>query len=124
MFRAVKYYLMTRVYQKAKGNLIVVLLSLMALIIVTMLFGDLIAVTGEGSRYVLVGAKWIVILSLLALIVYHLGRIVRVLPFAGEEPARSSDPRKTKLIEKERLVSRSERIFEKYRNTIKQGVKE
>jgi len=115
MFRAVKYYLMTRVYQKAKSNLIVVLLSLIALIIVTMLFSDPIAVTGEDSRYVLVAAKWIVILLLLAVIAYHLSRIIRVLPFSGEEPARSSDHRKMKLIEKERLVSRSERIYAKYR---------
>jgi len=124
MVRAIKYYLMTRVYQKAKGNLIIVLLSLVALILATMLFGDLIAVAGNGSRYVLVAAKWIVILSLLAVITHNMSKIVRVLPFAGEKPARSSDHRKMKLIEKERLVSRSERILEKYRNTTKQGAKE
>ena len=80
------------------------------------LFSDLITMT--ENKLGLVVAKWITLLFLLGVIVVNIQQTFKGIqyPFQKEKYDQPADLRKEKILSKEKLVSRSDLILNKYRN--------
>ncbi len=118
MFKIAKYYLLLNLYQRAKGNIIAIVVSVFAMIFIAYLFGDLIAMAEGSSKYGLVTIKWLILFLLMVVIVFNLRKTVKKLsiPFAKEGKEPTHDVKKERILTKEHLVSRSDLILNKYRN--------
>jgi len=115
MFKIAKYYFLLSLYQKTKRNILAIMLFTMLFLVSSYIFTDLIAMAEEKLGLVL--AKWTVILILLAVIAFNVSQIYKALPtlFKQKEKAQRVDSKKEKIISKERLLSRSDMIINKYR---------
>ena len=62
--------------------------------------------------------KWAVLLLLLAVMGFHLIQIYKrfPLPFSKDDPSIATDARRDKIVSKEHLVSKHNRILNKYRH--------
>ena len=118
MFRAAKYYLIVRVYKRAKYSIAAILISIAMLILTSIFFSDLMSLSGDGSGYIYLFIKWAIWLVLLGIIIYHTMKITGVIssPFSKEEKTKTPDIKKENIIAKDILLSRSDRILNKYRS--------
>ena len=118
MFKLAKYYMLLNLYKRAKKNIIAILTSLVAMIFVSYIFSDIIGVIDSSSRYGFVAMKWLLLLGLVWVIVFNVRKMLKTisLPFKSGGNDGVIDERKEKLLAKEQLMSRSDRIVEKYRN--------
>ena len=116
MFKLAKYYFLLNIYQKRKRNLIAIVISLLLLVVTSYLFSDLIIMA--ENKLGLVVAKWIILLFMLAVIVVNIRQIFTGIqyPFQTEKYDQPVDLKKEKILSKEKLVSRSDLILNKYRN--------
>lgn len=91
------------------------MLLTMLFLVSSYMFTDLIAMADEKLGLVIV--KWIVILILLAVITFNVSQIYKALPtpFKKEKKDQIVDSKKERIISKERLLSRSDMIINKYR---------
>jgi len=115
MFKLAKYYFIFTLLGQSKRNILAFVVSLALFIIAVNIFSDLIAIS--HSRETLIMAKWIVLLLLLAVMAYHLMQIYKRarLPFTKEDASAEVDVRRERIVSKEHLVSKQERILNKYR---------
>lgn len=118
MFKLAKYYMLLNLYKKGKKNIIVIVASLVAMIFVSYIFSDIIGMIDSSSRYGFVAIKWLLLLGLVWIIVFNVRKMMKTisLPFECEGNDGMIDERKEKILAKEQLMSRSDRIVEKYRN--------
>ena len=115
MFGLFRYFAFAQLYKRTRRSFVVLGISLATLIVTGHLVGDFAAAAHGGMRYLLLAFKWAVILGLLALIGRSLLSILSVAaePFQKRAPA-AVDERKDRMMGKERLQSRSDRILQRY----------
>ena len=116
MFRLAKYYILLNLYRRAKKNIVSMVVSLLTMGFVSFIFSDIIEVARNSSQFGLIAIKWLTLLSLFAVIIFNLLKIMKIASVPFEDKDRVPDERKEKLLAKEHLKSRSDLIFEKYRS--------
>jgi len=118
MFKLAKYYFLFNWYQKTKRNMIAIMVFFVLFLVSIYMFDDLIAMADDKFELVII--KWIVILIFLSAIVCNMVKLLKVVPvpFKKEESDVVADKRKEKIIAKERLLSRSDLIINKYRDNV------
>ncbi len=118
MFKLAKYYMLANIYKRAKFSVLVVFASVVAMVVISLVFADLVVMSTGSVKALIVGAKWILLFTLLGLTFFHLRKIVRSssLPF-GEDASVPVvvDEKKERVMEKIKLHSRSDLIMDKYR---------
>lgn len=125
MFKVFKYLFVANLYKRAKKSIILFFASFIALILVTLIMNDVIAVASGMSVYMLLLSKWIMILLLLAFIGFYGIKIVNIAfaPFSSNSDnddtskiliISSTDSKKAKILNKEQLHTKSDLIIQKY----------
>jgi len=116
MFKLAKYYLLANIYKRAKVSVLVVLVSVVAMVVISLVFADLIAMNAGSDKVLMVSTKWILLFTLLGLTVLHLRKIVKGASFPfGEDTSVVVDEKKERVMTKTELHSRSDVIMNKYR---------
>ena len=117
MFKLSKYYVIVNTYKKTKFSVWVIVGSLVAIVITSLIFSDLVAMTDGAGKGLMIGLKWLILFSLLAAMAFHLRKIFKSisLPFANESVV--VDEKKECVMKKAVLKSRSDIILDKYRKT-------
>lgn len=119
MFKMAKYYMFLKLYRNAKRNVLLVLLSIILFIVSAFVFADLMVMAQGNEKYTFLMAKWVLLLSILAAIVWNTSVALKKVrqSFSIESKQIVKDVRKEKLLSKERLHSKQDLILKKYRNT-------
>ena len=118
MFKLAKYYVLANIYKRAKFSVLSVLTSLAAMMVLTFVFSDLLAMSEGSMKIVLVVVKWILLLGLLGFALLHMLKIASKVSFSfGEKNTVEVviDEKKERVMEKTKLRNRSEIIMDKYR---------
>lgn len=118
MFKIVKYYILLKIYQRAKKNIIAVIISGFLLVLSSYIFSDLIDIA-DDSRYGLIVVKWILLLLLWSIIVFNMVKLFKAIPrpLKKEKKNTVQDTRKGRILHKKHLRSRSEIILNKYKSS-------
>ena len=89
---------------------------MVAMVVVSLVFSDLIAMNAGSDKALMVSTKWILLFTLLGLTVLHLRKIVKGASFPfGEDTSVVVDEKKERVMTKTELHSRSDVIMNKYR---------
>jgi hypothetical protein len=114
MFRMARYLLLLKLFQRVKANLIAAAVSLLLLAVSMLVMGDVVAVADASERSALLLFKWVLVLLFLLVMGCNAVKILKAAlsPFASEKPL--PDPKRERILGKERLRSRKELIFDKY----------
>lgn len=117
MFKIAKYYFLLHWFQGAKRNLIAIMVLIVLFVMAIFVFNDLISMFETKTMLVL--AKWIVLLFLLAVMVFNVKQVFTAVsvPFVKKDLDKKIDVKLEKILDKKHLLGRSERIFNKYRDT-------
>lgn len=121
MFKTLKYLLLANLYTKAKRSFIALFISIVSLILVTFIMGDIISVTSGISLYMLIALKWFMVLAILGFIAFSILKIINIAtsPFSKDTVVRTkailaADMKREKILNKEKLFTKSDSILEKY----------
>lgn len=121
MFKTLKYLLLANLYSKAKSSFIALFISVVSLILVTFVMGDIIGVASGMALYSLIALKWFMVLAILSFIAFNILKIINVAttPFAKATTVREVvipevDKKREKILNKEKLFTKSDSILEKY----------
>ena len=116
MFKLAKYYVLVTIYKRAKFSVLMALASVVAMVVISLVFADLVEMNTGSGKALMVSAKWILLFTLLGLTVLHLSKIVKSVSFYfGEDDSEVVDEKKGRVMEKIKLRSRSDVIMDKYR---------
>ena len=125
MFKALKYLLYASLYQKAKSSFIILLVSTVVLVVGSFMMNDIIGVSSGITLYMLMMAKWVLIITMLGLISFSLLKIINIAmnPFssktATQEVVNVTEPvvdtKKENILNKEQIFTKSEMILQKYK---------
>lgn len=111
MFKFLKYLFLIRLYKKAKKSFFILFISIMLVLLVSFVSKDLISVA--ENVYVVIVLKWIMILILWGFIVHSIYKIINISSHLFGTNYKQ-ETKKTYILEKEKLLSKSERIIQKY----------
>ncbi|MEN4046978.1 hypothetical protein [Sulfurimonas sp. NWX367] len=113
MLRILKYLYLANFYRKTKSHIGILILYGVVLLLVSLIMNDLISVSQESVAYFMLLIKWVIVFALLWLIVLKIIRIFTMAsqPFSKEK---KTDSKKGHLLSKEKLLTQSEQIMEKY----------
>lgn len=121
MFKTLKYLLLANLYTKAKRSFIALFISIVSLILVTFIMGDIISVTSGISLYMFIALKWFMVLAILGFIAFSILKIINIAtsPFSKDtvvhtEAILEADIKREKILNKEKLFTKSDSILEKY----------
>lgn len=121
MFKTLKYLLLANLYTKAKRSFIALFISIVSLMLVTFIMGDIISVTSGISLYMLIALKWFMVLAILGFIAFSILKIINIAtsPFSKDtvvhtEAILEADMKREKILNKEKLFTKSDSILEKY----------
>ncbi|EDZ63133.1 hypothetical protein SMGD1_2054 [Sulfurimonas gotlandica GD1] len=121
MFKALKYLLLANLYSRAKRSFIALFISVVSLILITFIMGDIISVSSGVSLYSLIIAKWFIVLAVLGFIVFNILKIINIAtsPFTKETTVHTVvtsevDMKREKILNKEKLFTKSDSILKKY----------
>ena len=116
MLKILKYIFVANLYKKAKKSFVMLFIYVVALILLNLIFDDILSITTGAGMYILLLTKWVVILSLLSLIGFSILKIINVatntFEVKKEQPAK--DMKKDRILAKEKLLSKSDLILQKY----------
>lgn len=122
MLRFFKYMYVLSVLKRSKLNIVVLVSLLLVLMLGIMIFNDLISVYESKSIYLYLLAKWVFIVFMLALIIATFAKIIHIAinPLKSKDNAKESDvdKKKQKLVEKEKLLTKSDLIMKRYRQNM------
>ena len=118
MFKFAKYYVLVNLYKRTNKNIVRVLLSVLLMVLVSYLFADIILVAGEENSYVFLSLKWMILLISIFVIVLNTHKVIKIVssPFFKEITEAEIDVKKERILAKKHLMTKSERIIEKYRS--------
>ncbi len=118
MFKIVKYYFLLNIYQRAKRNIIAVIISGFLLVLSSYIFNDLIDIA-DDSKYGLIIVKWILLLLLWSIIAFNIVKVLNAIPRPLKKENKNivRDTRKESILHKEHLISRSGIILNKYKSS-------
>ncbi len=105
--------MLVNLYKRAKKNIMGVLLSVLMIVLVSYLFADFIVIASEENSYGLLALKWLILLVLIFVIVLNIRQVVKV---ASSPFGREIDVKKERILAKEKLMTKSDRIIAKYRS--------
>jgi len=121
MFKAIKYLLLANLYSRAKRSFLALIIAIVSLILITFIMGDFISVASGMPLYSLIIAKWLIVLALMGFIAFSILKIINIAtaPFTKETKAKAVntskvDTKKERILNKEKLFTRSDSILEKY----------
>jgi len=119
MFRIAKYYMLIGLYKRAKKNIVSIVMAILVMIFTSYLFADIIALSGEKYSYGFLVLKWFILLSAMIVIVVNIRKVMKIAsrPFSSEVIEPAIDTRKEKILAKEKIMTRSDLIMEKYRSS-------
>jgi len=115
MFRVFRYLFLVTLYKKAKKSFIILLFSIVTLPLISFMINDFIKVSKSSDVYMFIVLKWTIIITLISLIIYNILKIINIAinPFNEEK----QELKKTYILEKEKLLTKSEKILQKYMKT-------
>ncbi len=110
--------MLVNLYKRAKKNIMGVLLSVLMIVLVSYLFADFIVIASEENSYGLLALKWLILLVLIFVIVVNIRQAVKIVssPFSRETNEAEIDVKKKRILMKEKLMTKSDRIIAKYRS--------
>ena len=116
MLKVFKYLFLANLYRKAKKSFVMLAVYIISLVLLSFIFNDLIGVATGMVIYVLIFVKWIFILALLTLIAFTLLKIFSHAssPFENKDDEKIVDSKKTRILSKEILSTKSDLILQKY----------
>lgn len=119
MFKIVKYYMLLSLYRRVKKNIIVIVISVLIMILTSYIFIDLIEMLDKSNKFGFIAIKWLILILLFVVIVVNMLKIMKTLsePFGKEQNDQVLDETKERILAKKYLMSRSDLILRKYRNT-------
>ena len=125
MFKALKYLLYMSLYKKAKSSFIMLLISTVVLVVGSCMMNDIIGISSGMTLYILMLAKWVLIIAMLGLFSFSLLKIINIAmnPFSSktEEPTVIKvtepvvDTKRENILNKEQIFTKSEMILQKYK---------
>jgi len=116
MFKVFKYLFLINLYKKAKKSFVMLFVYVISLMLISFIMNDLISVATGITVYLFLLVKWIIIFFLLILISFSVMKILNVArnPFEKKESVVKKDSKKNRIIEKEKLSTKSDLILQKY----------
>ena len=121
MFKTLKYLLLANLYNRAKRSFIALFISVVSLILVTFIMGDIISVASGIALYSLIALKWLMVLAILGFIAFNILKIINIAttPFAKTTTVQAVvtaelDMKREKILNKEKLFTKSDSILDKY----------
>jgi len=124
MFKTIKYLFLASLYRKAKKSFMMLFVYVILLILFNFIIDDIINIASSELVYILLLIKWVVVLSLLSFIAFHLLKIFNIAtnPFEAKSTDKeiddtkqtSSDIKKERILHKEKLFTQSDLIMQKY----------
>lgn len=124
MFKTLKYIFLASLYKKAKKNFKMLFIYIIALILINLIVDDLMGVTTNLTIYILLAIKWSSTFVLWYLIGHNIFKIFNMAtnPFEQKEDlatqsvddTTSSDSKKKRILDKDKLLTKSDLIIQKY----------
>ena len=121
MFKALKYLLLANLYSRAKRSFISLLVCIVSLVLVTFIMSDIIGVASGMTLHLLIIIKWLLVIGLMGFILFNMLKIINIAttPFSKYTQAKAVntskvDSRKERILNKEKLFTKSDSILEKY----------
>ena len=119
MLKMFKYLFLANLFKKAKKNIVIAASMLLLLMISTFLMNDLLAVASGSDKYLFLLIKWVLILLFIAITVYNLLKVFNTATESvGIKPKSEAvvvtDAKKERILAKEHLQTKSDRIMKKY----------
>jgi hypothetical protein len=121
MFKVLKYLLLANLYSRAKKSFISLLICIVSLVLVTFIMSDIISVASGMTLHLLIIIKWLLVIGLMGFISYHILKIINIAttPFSKDTKAQAAntskvDSKKERILNKEKLFTKSDSILEKY----------
>jgi len=119
MLKLFKYLYLANLYKSAKKSFIMLFVYLISLVLIVFIINDIISVSTTASVYFFILIKWVATVVLLVLIVLTLIKIIDTAlnPISGGKTLKKEDPKKKRILAKEKLTSKSDTILRKYMKT-------
>jgi len=125
MFKAIKYIFLANLFTKAKKSVYTFFVALLVMVVSTFILNDVIEVSDTNTIFVLIATKWFIILTMLTVMGFSIFKILSttINPLSSSKPkeivktAVIVDTKKVRILNKEKLTSRSEQIMNKYTST-------
>lgn len=117
MFKTLKYLFLASLYKKAKKSFMMLFVYVVSLVLFIFFISDILSIATGLFFYIVLAVKWVVILALLALISFSLLKIFNIAsnPFETKEKKLVlKDTKKEKILSKEKLLTQSDLILQKY----------
>ena len=119
MLKVFKYLFMANLYQKAKRSVLGAGIMILLLIVTTFLMNDLLAVASGREKYIFILLKWALILFFMSMLGYYLLKVFNVASMSVGLKSKDvkpvvADVKKERILGKDQLVRRSDRIMDKY----------
>lgn len=122
MFQILKYFFVINLYKKAKKQFAILVILLITILLSGLIISDVMTVVSGPKLYVLIGLKWMIVLLMILFIVLTLLKIIELASpatiikhtkeFSADHEA--VNRKKEITLNKERLLTESEMIIQKY----------
>ncbi len=119
MFRIVKYMAVAHIYRRSKKPIVTVGILTVVLILSVLILNDFIQEIQSG-RYLLLVLKWMLVLVLLAAIVKNIQKVIKAVKAPPAKPVKTAgfNVKKERILSKEHLLSKRERIIANYKKGV------
>ena len=119
MFRIIKYIAAAHIYRRSKKPIAAIGVLTAVLMLSVLILNDFIQEMQSG-RYLLLLLKWTLVLVLLAAIAKNIQKVIRAVKAPPAKPARVAgfNAKKERILAKEYLLSRRERIIANYKKGV------
>jgi len=125
MFRFFKTLFFWGVVKKIKNRVFIIIASLILMAVSNSFFDDILSITND-SPYFILSVKWAVLLTLIVVITYQVKKIISINylsikkdevlnNYNGDGDGDETFSKKHKVLQKDKLTSRSDTIIEKYK---------
>jgi len=114
-----KYLFIANLYSKAKRSLLGAGVMLVLLVTSTFIMNDLLTVASGSEKYLFLLVKWVLVLFFMAMFGYYLLKVFNVATAPIRSKPKESEPvvrddKKERILAKEQLLRKSDRIMDKY----------
>jgi len=114
MFKTLKYLLFVTLYKKAKKSFTMLFIYIVVLILGSLILTDMMNIASGSSVYIFLLIKWSFVLVLMSLIVFSIFKILNVATNPFEKTKEKPNDKKSRIISKEELFTKSDLIIQKY----------
>ena len=119
MFKVFKYLFIANLYHKAKRSILGAAIMLLLLVISTFIMNDILSVASGSEKYLFLLLKWVLVLFFMAMVGYFLLKVFNAASSSISIKSRDTEPmiediKKKRILGKNHLLSKSDRIMDKY----------